>query len=543
MRGKKVLILATALGLSGAFAVAPAFAATDTGVGGIGAACTDFAVSSASDADWRTEDGAPTPSADGLVFSTPTASDKQNWFHNRTVPLAGVTGLGYSLSNTGGPQAAYDLEVFTTGVPGSFATFVYEPYVNGAPLGGTGSIETYTSIEQGKWWSSKIANPAPGSQAQPITLSALSEMYPQALVIANGLGQGKNNAGSVTTVHSVTFGCVTTTFSDALSTVCEPDAVASTNLDADGWTAFGDGDVTWVDGGIRIDVPGDWAEAGVQHDVDGTLADMGSVVDFDATSSQYLGVHLTLSNGADLVYEKEASYNGKWWSTTALNVASGLGYATFDTFAHIVAANPTLGVTAVRVLYTNPAAASTTVNSVTVGCTTSTFGYEEPAATPTPDPTTTSPATPSTSAPTTAAPTAGATAGPAEGDLTTTNHSGVTVTGSFVPGGTITVRVDASYSGQTLGAYVFSTPTFLGTRTVSASGTFTAQLPANLTAGAHRVVVTAADGSIVGWAAITVTRPAALASTGASLLAPGLVAAIALIAGATLVLVRRNARA
>ena len=153
------------------------------------------------------------------------------------------------------------------------------------------------------------------------------------------------------------------------------DPSVSTNIDRNGWKLKG---ATYVDGGIRLDVTGGWDEATITRKFDKRpLADLGDVVNFTAEPGQYAGIHVLLSNGHYLTYEP--IYGGAWWSNYALPVpvAPGGGYATFDTLANIVAANPTLTVSKIVMLYTSPVVASSIVTDVTVGCTKYTFDYTD----------------------------------------------------------------------------------------------------------------------------------------------------------------------
>jgi hypothetical protein len=91
-----------------------------------------------------------------------------------------------------------------------------------------------------------------------------------------------------------------------------------------------------------------------------------------------------------------------------------------------------------------------------------------------------------------------------EDDLTDETKSGVSVPKEATAGDTITVTVDASFAGQELTTTLFSEPVGLGTRTVSAAGTFEVTIPADTTAELHRVAVEDAAGVLIGWDDITV---------------------------------------
>jgi hypothetical protein len=90
---------------------------------------------------------------------------------------------------------------------------------------------------------------------------------------------------------------------------------------------------------------------------------------------------------------------------------------------------------------------------------------------------------------------------------------------------------------------MFSTPTLLGTATVAADGAVTATIPTDAPAGEHRIVVTAEDGTVLGWTTITIDPvTGALAFTGAEGLGVGAVAAFLLLAAGAGVLVLRRRR-
>ena len=190
---------------------------------------------------WYTEDGAPafdtsSPRIHGLGqlrFDTPVAASKENYFHltgssfTNGVGWSSAQGLSYSIRNNGtGPEAAYDMEVLTTGTSG-YTTLVWEPYQNGHPLLDDGNWHTFSNLEGSNslWWSSHIANPAPGSQSSPQPLSFFESLYPSATISTYGVGQGSNNGGSTTYVDDVAFNGVTNNFEPDATTACVASAV------------------------------------------------------------------------------------------------------------------------------------------------------------------------------------------------------------------------------------------------------------------------------------------------------------------------------
>lgn len=125
--------------------------------------------------------------------------------------------------------------------------------------------------------------------------------------------------------------------------------------------------------------------------------------------------------------------------------------------------------------------------------------------------------------------------------LTAANRgTGVHVSGTAVPGGTVTVRVDG-HEGETVHAFVYSTPVSLGAHVVT-DGAITVTLPADLLPGVHHIAVYDAAGALIGWDVLTVTGPVgSLATTGADvLLGAGAALAVALLGAALLLLSRRR---
>jgi 5'-nucleotidase len=128
--------------------------------------------------------------------------------------------------------------------------------------------------------------------------------------------------------------------------------------------------------------------------------------------------------------------------------------------------------------------------------------------------------------------------------LTAGHRGSVSAPASARPGETITVTVGTVSAGQRVSVWLFSEPTLLGTVTVASDGTVRVTIPADATAGAHRLAVTAADGSLIGWTTITVDPATGeLAFTGVEGLGFGALAALLLLAaGAGVLVVRRRRR-
>ncbi|MFZ6991571.1 lamin tail domain-containing protein [Curtobacterium sp. RRHDQ66] len=132
---------------------------------------------------------------------------------------------------------------------------------------------------------------------------------------------------------------------------------------------------------------------------------------------------------------------------------------------------------------------------------------------------------------------------PSESSLTDATRGTVTAPSSARPGETITIGVGTQYAGQRVSVWMFSTPTLLGTVTVAADGTVRVTIPADTPAGSHRLAVTAADGTLIGWTTIRIDPVSgALAFTGADLTG-GIAAALLLLAAGAGVLVARRRRA
>ena len=137
-------------------------------------------------------------------------------------------------------------------------------------------------------------------------------------------------------------------------------------------------------------------------------------------------------------------------------------------------------------------------------------------------------------------------AAPSESALTNANRT-LTGPASARAGDTITIGVGREHAGERVHVWMTSTPVLLGTETVAADGTVRVTVPADASAGAHRIVVTALDGTVLGWTTITIDPATGtavvggLAYTGTDI-AGGVAAALLLLgAGAGVLAVRRRA--
>lgn len=125
----------------------------------------------------------------------------------------------------------------------------------------------------------------------------------------------------------------------------------------------------------------------------------------------------------------------------------------------------------------------------------------------------------------------------ADDQLTDATRGGVTVPRTAQPGQTITVTIPGA-AGQTVHVWLHSDPVLLVTAQVAADGTVQATIPTEVQPGQHRIVVQAADGTLIGWADITITASGevigsgidgGLAETGLAVQPWPLVAALALL--------------
>ncbi|WP_198418793.1 lamin tail domain-containing protein [Cryobacterium sp. TMT4-31] len=124
----------------------------------------------------------------------------------------------------------------------------------------------------------------------------------------------------------------------------------------------------------------------------------------------------------------------------------------------------------------------------------------------------------------------------------------VSVPATAKPGDTITVTVGRAFAGDAVRVWLHSTPTLLASTTVIAAGTVQVAIPNGTAPGAHRVVVVAEDGTLIGWDDILVSAaatssqdaPGTLASTGVNPALPGLLALLLVLTGSAVLVLRRR---
>ncbi|MCS3442833.1 LamG-like jellyroll fold domain-containing protein [Microbacterium phyllosphaerae] len=103
---------------------------------------------------------------------------------------------------------------------------------------------------------------------------------------------------------------------------------------------------------------------------------------------------------------------------------------------------------------------------------------------------------------------------PDEADLVPSLEGVVTVDPSrFAPGATVKISLPEGRDGESVYGFLFSTPTALGSASVSGT-TATLTVPASVPFGEHRFALYAADGTLIGWDAVTVFDPDALTPGG-----------------------------
>lgn len=283
------------------------------------------------------------------------------WYteHDDLAPV--LTTEGLSFTSVGGKATGYRVPVdgnlqgwspvsfvATGGTEQFFFRIVIDAKADGGKAYQSLSFPGYTTID-----SSSVAYQTGTS------IATIAETWPNAVVKSVGF---QTNTGAPADfeaiLKSVTGPCATANF---VPPTYEPTCTTVTGHE-------------WIEGDGVLSVPGDWATQSIAIPAAvSTLSDIGTVLDVTATETQYLGLHIDTAEGT-IVFEEEPSYGGNLWSTSEwFGVEAGMGYAAFGSIEEFIAYNGDVAVTGIRLLYTHPEASSTTVESVTIGCTTFTF--------------------------------------------------------------------------------------------------------------------------------------------------------------------------
>lgn len=94
---------------------------------------------------------------------------------------------------------------------------------------------------------------------------------------------------------------------------------------------------------------------------------------------------------------------------------------------------------------------------------------------------------------------------PSADALTDGTRGGIDVPATGVAGQNVTVALGAAYAGTTVNGWLFSAPLALGQAVVDASGNVTFTLPSSVAPGAHRLAITDAENTLLGWGDIRVS--------------------------------------
>ena len=192
------LVLTTclvAMGLIGTASVAEAASATAVA----GQTCTPSGA-------WYTEDVAPQATVSGLLFAGPSAA-AIDYYHPMSGNLQGIVDSSMTITAASGYHVALVWEINRFGTSG-YATIVAEPYMNGWTPGQTGTL-TVTQSTLG--WTSKITSGS-GSQGSPVTLAAMGDLFPQNVLLTEGLHLGTNSIAGQSSLVSGLSGCITQSF-------------------------------------------------------------------------------------------------------------------------------------------------------------------------------------------------------------------------------------------------------------------------------------------------------------------------------------------
>jgi hypothetical protein len=207
-------------------------------------------------------------SVKGATFTTTSAADKQDLNAPAVnIPLAGINGLGFTATNSGGAYASVHLTVLTNGSgPGSIYTQLnWESYKNGGTLSGNGTPQTFSNLENGVWWSSHSIPGDVGSSGSnqiAVPLSVIEAANPNAVIVHPGMQQGSGNAAippateDVTVVSQFVFCGAVTDFTTAATPVVTPSNPTTTGGDtgaASGTLASTGGNAgPWINAGLLL---------------------------------------------------------------------------------------------------------------------------------------------------------------------------------------------------------------------------------------------------------------------------------------------------
>ena len=171
----------------------------------------------------------PLPAGALQLTTDATTTAKAQYLHNTSTQLSDVTKLSYSTKQNAAIFAAglpsYQLPTCLYGVTAtgcvpspnangkSFATFVYEPYVDQ----GNAAVQQNTwqswNVSSGKFWSTRTEGGVIASQGTyTYTLPQLKAFFPNAVVIQYGVNVGSNNPGYNVETDAFVFNDITYDF-------------------------------------------------------------------------------------------------------------------------------------------------------------------------------------------------------------------------------------------------------------------------------------------------------------------------------------------
>lgn len=136
---------------------------------------------------------------------------------------------------------------------------------------------------------------------------------------------------------------------------------------------------------------------------------------------------------------------------------------------------------------------------------------------------------------------------PTAESLTETTKGGVGVPDNGTVGNTVSVYVGIDRAGSSVNGWLFDAPTYLGASTVDPSGNVVFTIPDGVSLGAHRLAITDAQNTLIGWGNILIGTAAVTDSSAAdqtnakTLAATGTELPIGVVGAATLMLLAGSA--